>query len=87
MLVILKWESQCSVQIYNEQWSPGQYDYDTEADKYYDLLDELQKKICESNEDPEMNKVCCSEDDIKVGIFLNQGWLWLVLFYFWFWWM
>ena len=50
---------------YNEHWL-DEYDYETDNEKYYDLEDDLNMKICERNEDPEMNKVCCSEDEIQV---------------------
>ena len=51
---------------YNEHWSE-EYDYETDYEDYFDLRENLKAKICERNEEPEMNKVCCTEDDIQVG--------------------
>ena len=53
---------------YNEHWSE-EYDYETDYEDYFDLREHLKAKICERNEEPEMNKVCCTEDDIQVGFF------------------
>ena len=47
-------------------WS-DEYDYDTDYEEYLDLSENLKKKICGKTEEQEMNKVCCSDDDIQVG--------------------
>ena len=47
-------------------------DDDIHSPEYYDLYDDLSEKICEENEEPEENKVCCSENDIKVGSFSSM---------------
>ena len=57
---------------YNEQWSPDGLIENDEIDtpEYYDLYDDLLARLCEVHEeDHDKDKVCCSEDDIKVGSF------------------
>ena len=38
-----------------------------QSPEYYDLYDDLNERLCEENEEPEEDKVCCSDDDIEVG--------------------
>ena len=45
-------------------------DDEIDSPEYYVLYDDLMERVCEKNEEPEEDKVCCSEDDIKVGSFL-----------------
>ena len=54
---------------YNKQWSPGVMieDDENQSPEYYDLYDDLNERLCEENEEPEEDKVCCSGDDIEVG--------------------
>ena len=47
-------------------------DDDIHSPEYYDLYYDLSERICEENEAPEENKVCCSKDDIKVGSFSSM---------------
>ena len=44
-------------------------DDEIDSPEYYVLYDDLKERVCEKNEEPEEDKVCCSEDDIKVGSF------------------
>ena len=45
-------------------------DDDIHSPEYYDLYDDLMERVCQKNEEPEEDKVCCSENDIKVERFL-----------------
>ena len=47
-------------------------DDDIHSPEYYDLYYDLSERICEENEAPEENKVCCSKDNIKVGSFSSM---------------
>ena len=42
-------------------------DDENQSPEYYDLYDDLNERLCEENEEPEEDKVCCSGDDIEVG--------------------
>ena len=55
---------------YNEQWSPDEMIEEEEIDspEYYDLYDDLKGRLCEKNKEPGEDKVCCPEDEIKVGL-------------------
>ena len=44
-------------------------DDDIDSPEYYDLYEDLKNRLCEENEESEEDKVCCPEDDIKVGSF------------------
>ena len=60
-------------------------DDENQSPEYYDLYDDLNEKLCEENEEPEENKVCCSGDDIEV-ILVKKVWgpenTWLILIIF-----
>ena len=43
-------------------------DEEFDTPEYYDLYDDMKGRLCEIHEeDHDKDKVCCSEDDIKVG--------------------
>ena len=44
-------------------------DDEIDTPEYYDLYEDLNERLCEENRAPKEDKVCCSEDDIKVGSF------------------
>ena len=48
-------------------------DDENQSPEYYDLYDDLNERLCEENEEPEEDKVCCSEDDIEV-IVVKKVW-------------
>ena len=43
-------------------------DEEIDTPEYYDLYDDMKTRLCEIHEeDHDKDKVCCAEDDIKVG--------------------
>ena len=44
-------------------------DDEIDSPEYYDLYEDLNERLCEENEAPKEDKVCCSEDEIQVESF------------------